>query len=97
MQCRANGVAAAGAQAGGVYAIMFLISSGLLSLHNIQLNVSVALSLQPSAAQTQLALHCGETTIQMPFTPDQGKSLDAALSKLLQTFAEKQAAERPKR
>jgi hypothetical protein len=50
-----------------------------------------------AVAGTQLSLHCGETTLQMPFTPQQGKTLDDALSKLLQTFAEKQAAARPKR
>jgi hypothetical protein len=84
-----------------VYASTFLVSSGPgISKRTIQLNavVCVGLSLQLfTAAQTQLALHCGETTIQMPFTPEQGKSLDAALSKLLQTFAEKQGAARPKR
>lgn len=42
-------------------------------------------------------MHLGETTIQLPFTPQQAKTLDAELSKLLQTFAEKQAAQRPKR
>lgn len=42
-------------------------------------------------------MHLGETTIQLPFTAQQAKTLDAELSKLLQTFAEKQAAQRPKR
>eukprot|EP00879_Flechtneria_rotunda_P007861 GHRR01008237.1.p1 GENE.GHRR01008237.1~~GHRR01008237.1.p1 ORF type:complete len:158 (+),score=36.21 GHRR01008237.1:233-706(+) len=50
-----------------------------------------------AASTTQLALHVGETTIQMPFTTVQGKVLDTALAKLLQTFSEKQEAKRPKR
>lgn len=50
-----------------------------------------------AASATQLALHCGDTTLQLPFSPEQGKALNDALSKLLQTFADKQAAERPKR
>lgn len=33
----------------------------------------------------------------MPFSPQQARTLDDALSKLLQTFAEKQSAARPKR
>lgn len=63
--------------------------------HHLQSSqVCCALFVVPS---TQLALHCGETTLQMPFSPQQAQTLDAALSKLLQTFAEKQAATRPKR
>jgi hypothetical protein len=46
---------------------------------------------------SQLALHIGETTLQMPCTPAQAQKLDAALAKLLQTFSDKQAAKRPKR
>jgi hypothetical protein len=51
----------------------------------------------PAAAAQHLALHIGETTIQLPFTPAQAQQLDAELAKLLQTFSEKQAAKRPKR
>ncbi|KAF6256594.1 hypothetical protein COO60DRAFT_1270532 [Scenedesmus sp. NREL 46B-D3] len=51
----------------------------------------------PAAAAQQLALHIGETTIQLPFTPAQAQQLDAELAKLLQTFADKQAAKRPRR
>jgi hypothetical protein len=50
-----------------------------------------------AAAAQHLALHIGETTIQLPFTPAQAQQLDAELAKLLQTFADKQAAKRPKR
>lgn len=49
------------------------------------------------AAGTQLALHLGDTTLQLPFSPAQARVLDEALTKLLQTFADKQAAKRPKR
>lgn len=59
--------------------------------------VRTRLMISYAVAGTQLSLHCGETTLQMPFTPQQGQTLDEALSKLLQTFAEKQAAARPKR
>jgi hypothetical protein len=48
-------------------------------------------------AAGHLALHIGETTIQLPFSPAQAQQLDAELAKLLQTFADKQAAKRPKR
>ncbi|WIA18135.1 hypothetical protein OEZ85_009611 [Tetradesmus obliquus] len=50
-----------------------------------------------TAAAQHLALHIGETTIQLPFSPAQAQQLDADLAKLLQTFADKQAAKRPKR
>jgi hypothetical protein len=50
-----------------------------------------------TAAAQHLALHIGETTIQLPFSPAQAQQLDAELAKLLQTFSDKQAAKRPKR
>jgi hypothetical protein len=50
-----------------------------------------------AAAAQHLALHIGETTIQLPFSPAQAQQLDAELAKLLQTFSDKQAAKRPKR
>jgi hypothetical protein len=51
----------------------------------------------PAAAAQHLALHIGDTTIQLPFSPAQAQQLDAELAKLLQTFSDKQAAKRPKR
>lgn len=56
-----------------------------------------ALYISGSPAATRLALHIGETTIQLPFGADQAKTLDTALAKLLQTFADKQEAKRPRR
>lgn len=44
-----------------------------------------------------LSLHVGETTISFPFSPERAKQLDGAFNALLQTFATKQKAERPKR
>lgn len=51
----------------------------------------------PQQLQPQLALHIGDTTIQMPFSAAQAQQLDAALATLLQTFADKQEAKRPRR
>ncbi len=45
----------------------------------------------------KLALHVGETTISFPFTPEQAHSISASLRSLLETFAAKQKAERPRR
>ena len=42
-------------------------------------------------------LHVNETTITFPFAEAQAKEIVAAINNLLQTFAAKQAAERPKR
>lgn len=43
-------------------------------------------------------LHVGsDTTIGVPFTAANARALDAALTELLKTFAEKQKAARPKR
>lgn len=44
-----------------------------------------------------LRLTAGATTITLPFSPTRAKELHAALAALLATFAEKAAAERPKR
>ena len=48
-------------------------------------------------AGEQLALHVGETTISFPFKPQQARAITASISGLLETFAAKQKAERPKR
>lgn len=44
-----------------------------------------------------MAIHVGETTIDFPFKRDQAQQLSASVRGLLETFAEKQKAERPKR
>eukprot|EP00877_Chromochloris_zofingiensis_P005412 jgi/Chrzof1/14872/Cz09g19030.t1 len=50
-----------------------------------------------AAVGTQLSLHVGETTITVPFAAEQAQQLTAGFNKLLQTFSDKQKAERPKR
>ena len=45
----------------------------------------------------KLALHIGETTISFPFTPQQARSVTNSINSLLETFAAKQKAERPRR
>jgi hypothetical protein len=42
-------------------------------------------------------LHVNDTTISFPFAEAQAKEVSAAINGLLQTFAAKQSAERPKR
>ncbi|GMH35184.1 hypothetical protein BSKO_03052 [Bryopsis sp. KO-2023] len=49
------------------------------------------------SVDTKLTLHMGITTLSLPFSVEEGKSLQAQFDALLKTFAEKQAAERPKR
>jgi hypothetical protein len=54
----------------------------------------------PSAAPQQpqpLALHIAETTLSFPLRAAEVRRLSEALTGVMQTFAEKQAAERPKR
>ncbi len=48
-------------------------------------------------AGTSLALHVNETTISFPFQSRQAQEISTAINELLQTFKDKQAAERPKR
>jgi hypothetical protein len=50
-----------------------------------------------TADADRLSLHIGETTLTLPFTPQQGAELEAALNALLATFADKAKAERPRR
>jgi len=50
-----------------------------------------------TSAGTRLDLHVNETTITFPFAEAQAKDVSTAINNLLQTFAAKQAAERPKR
>ena len=45
----------------------------------------------------QLALHINETTVSFPFEPSRADEVTSAIIELLQTFKDKQAAERPKR
>lgn len=44
-----------------------------------------------------LAFHIGDTTLAFPMRPDEAARLSEALTGVMQTFAEKQKAERPKR
>ncbi|KAK9819354.1 hypothetical protein WJX74_009624 [Apatococcus lobatus] len=54
-----------------------------------------------AAAQAEKAqlfsLHLGETTLSLPIPDSEAQNMRGALDNLLQTFAEKQKAERPKR
>jgi len=50
-----------------------------------------------SADDQQLSLHVGETTISFPFKPQQAQAISSSIKSLLETFAAKQKAERPKR
>lgn len=47
--------------------------------------------------RADFTLHIDQTSVTVPFKPENGRDLDGALQLLLQTFAEKQKAERPKR
>ena len=49
------------------------------------------------SAGTNLALHVNETTISFPFEAAQAQEITTAIKELLQTFKDKQTAERPKR
>lgn len=44
-----------------------------------------------------ISFHVNETTITFPFTEDRAKEVSTSIQTLLQTFAAKQAAERPKK
>ena len=46
---------------------------------------------------TKITLHVDQTSISFPLKPESGRELQAGLQTLLQTFAEKQKAERPQR
>ncbi|KAK9813628.1 hypothetical protein WJX73_000760 [Symbiochloris irregularis] len=50
-----------------------------------------------AAGSPTLALHIGETVVAFPLSRQRGQELQSAVKALLQTFAEKQKAERPKR
>jgi hypothetical protein len=55
-------------------------------------------SFQPlPVAGQHLSLHIAETTVSFPFARAEGQAVSSAIAGLLQTFAAKQAAERPKR
>ncbi|KAK9807576.1 hypothetical protein WJX72_003139 [[Myrmecia] bisecta] len=60
--------------------------------------LSMILPCWPSAAAgSSLTLHIGDTTVAFPFKHEQAKDLSGSITKLIQTFAAKQKAERPKR
>ncbi|KAK9904865.1 hypothetical protein WJX75_004243 [Coccomyxa subellipsoidea] len=58
---------------------------------------SHARRLVSASSGTTLDLHVNDTTISFPFAEAQAKEVSAAINGLLQTFAAKQSAERPKR
>lgn len=49
------------------------------------------------AAGNNLSLHINETTLSFPLEASKAQEVTSALNELLQTFKDKQAAERPKR
>ena len=49
------------------------------------------------AAGKNLSLHINETTVSFPLEASKAQEITSALNELLQTFKDKQAAERPKR
>ena len=51
----------------------------------------------PAAGARQLEIHVGDTTVAFPLQDSAARELSGALVALLQTFAAKQAAERPRR
>lgn len=54
-------------------------------------------NISASAVATKLDLHAGDATISLPFSHEQGKQLSAAIQGIMETFAAKQQAARPKR
>ena len=50
-----------------------------------------------SDAETPLVLHLGESTLELPFNTDEARNLGRSFNGLLQTFKDKQAAEKPQR
>jgi hypothetical protein len=50
-----------------------------------------------SSAGPALDLHFGETTISIPFENTRALDLKESIEQLIETFSEKQKAERPKR
>lgn len=65
---------------------------GICTQHPIQPELSA-----PMSTGATLDLHVNETTISFPFAEAQARDVSTAINGLLQTFAAKQAAERPKR
>lgn len=50
-----------------------------------------------TVAGAPFAFHIGETTVSIPFGRAEAEKLSGSIQSLLETFAEKQKAERPKR
>jgi bisphosphoglycerate-independent phosphoglycerate mutase (AlkP superfamily) len=50
-----------------------------------------------SSPGTSLTFNIAETSITFPFHKDQARQLSSSITELIQTFAAKQKAERPKR
>jgi len=54
-------------------------------------------SVAAAAAGQPLSFHIGETTVSFPLSKEQAGKLSESVKSLLETFAAKQKAERPKR
>lgn len=57
----------------------------------------VAVATAAQAPPRALAFHIGDTTLSFPLRPEEAARLGEALTGVMQTFAEKQKADRPKR
>lgn len=58
---------------------------------------STVLAPAAQAPPRALAFHIGDTTLSFPLRPEEAARLGEALTGVMQTFAEKQKADRPKR
>lgn len=56
-----------------------------------------AITVEFAVAGQPLSIHVGETTVSVPVSHEQAAKLRASVQSLLETFAAKQKAERPKR
>ncbi|PRW57478.1 hypothetical protein C2E21_3963 [Chlorella sorokiniana] len=65
-------------------------------LHAARRPLSVRATAQAGPAQA-LSFHIGETTISFQLRAEEARKLSTALAGVMQTFADKQQAERPKR
>ncbi|KAI7845138.1 hypothetical protein COHA_001183 [Chlorella ohadii] len=64
--------------------------------HAVRRALSLRATAQAGPAQA-LSFHIGDTTISFPLRAEEARKLSVALATVMQTFADKQQAERPKR
>jgi len=50
-----------------------------------------------SVVDTPLVLHLGQSTVELPFSPDEARNLGRSFNALLQTFKDKQESPRPQK